>query len=256
MKKFTFTGSQGDDLAARLDSPESSPIAYALFAHCFTCTKDILGATQIAQTLTKDGIAVLRFDFTGLGASDGEFANTNFTSNIQDLIKAADHMRETLTAPSLLIGHSLGGTAVLSAAVNIPEVKAVATIGSPADAAHVAHNFSASREEIIEKGEASVELAGRSFTIRKQFIDDIETQKMEERIANLKRALLILHAPLDDFVSIDNASKIFTTAKHPKSFISLDGADHLLSKKDDAQYAADIIAHWARPYLSDPQHDQ
>ena len=247
--KFTFPGSQGFDLDARLDKPEGDVKAYALFAHCFTCGKDIMAASQIAKSLNDAGIAVVRFDFTGLGMSEGEFANTNFTSNVQDLIEAANHMRATLNAPQILIGHSLGGAAVIRAGKMIDEVRAVATIGAPADAAHVAHNFADDINEIREKGEAEVQLVGRPFTIQKQFLDDIENQAMTEQIKTLKKPLLVMHAPFDKTVSIDNASHIFVTAKHPKSFISLDDADHLLSNKSDARYAASVIAAWADRYI-------
>lgn len=255
MQKFTFPGSQGHDLAARLDTPDGPVKAYALFAHCFTCTKDIYGASQIAKALTKNGIAVLRFDFTGLGASEGEFENTNFTSNVQDLIAAANHMKEKLTAPSILVGHSLGGAAVLVAAKDMPEVKAIATIGAPADAAHVAHHFQDKKEEIYEKGKAEVCLVGRPFIIQRQFFEDIESQNMIENIADLNRPLLVMHAPLDQTVGVDNAAIIFKAAKHPKSYISLDEADHLLSNKSDAVYAADVIAAWASRYIDTEQTD-
>ena len=202
MQKFSFTGSQGHELAARLDVPEGTPRAYALFAHCFTCSKDIYAASSIAKALNEDGIAVLRFDFTGLGASEGEFENTNFTSNVQDLIKAADYMRETIQAPSILIGHSLGGAAVLIAAKHIEEVRAVVTIGAPADAEHVAHHFSDKNDEIMEKGEAEVSLGGRPFRIQKQFIEDIKAQNSADDIGKLGRALLVMHAPLDDIVGV------------------------------------------------------
>ena len=248
MQKVEFTGSQGDTLAARLDMPDSTPKAYALFAHCFTCNKDIFAASRIAKELTQQGIAVLRFDFTGLGASEGEFANTNFTSNVQDLLKAADYMQDNHEAPAILIGHSLGGAAILAAAKDIPEAKAVVTIAAPADAAHVAHHFSGARDEILEKGEAEVQLVGRPFRIQKQFIEDIESQTMDTHIKGLKRALLVMHAPLDETVGVENATHIFVTAQHPKSFVSLDDADHLLSKKDHAIYAADVIAAWASRY--------
>ncbi len=251
MKKFTFPGAQGHELAARLDLPKGEVRAYALFAHCFTCTKDIFGAANIARALNENGIAVMRFDFTGLGASEGEFANTNFTSNVQDLVAAAAHMRETLEAPAILIGHSLGGAAVLAAAGSIPEVKAVATIAAPADAAHVAHHFSDKREDIMAQGEAEVCLVGRPFRIQRQFIEDIEAQTMDAHIAGLKRALLVCHAPLDDVVGAENAAHIFTTARHPKSFLSLDDADHLLSRKEHAVYAAGVIAAWAARYIED-----
>ncbi len=248
MQKITFKGSRGDTLAARLDTPDHKPKAYALFAHCFTCTKDIHGANSIAKALTARGIAVLRFDFTGLGASEGEFANTNFSSNVEDLIKAADYLREEHTAPDIIIGHSLGGTAVLSAAKNIPEARAVVTIASPADAEHVAHNFKADIATIEDKGEAEVKLAGRPFTIKKQFLEDIKSQNVRNDIHNLKKALLILHAPRDETVGIENAEAIYNAALHPKSFVTLDNADHLLSSKKDAEYAAAIIAAWASRY--------
>ncbi len=246
--KFSFTGAQGDQLAARIDSPED-PKAYALFAHCFTCGKDSVAASRVAAALAREGIATVRFDFTGLGSSDGDFANTNFTSNVDDLVKAADHMRETLQAPSLLIGHSLGGAAVLAAAGDIPEVKAVATIGAPADPAHVAHNFEEDKYEIVTEGEKVVNLGGRNFRIRKQFLDDIAEQPQVERIKNMKKALLVLHSPIDSFVGIENAGAIFQAAKHPKSFVSLDNAHHLLFGKRDADYAAEVISQWAVRYL-------
>lgn len=250
--RFTFTGANGHELAARLDLPRGKPLAYALFAHCFTCTKDIYAANRIADCLNKRGIGVLRFDFTGLGASEGEFSNTNFTSNADDLVAAADHMREENMAPQIMIGHSLGGAAVLASAARVPECKAVATLGAPADPAHVAHIFKSSIEEINANGEADVLLAGRPFTIQKQFLDDIEGTKLTQTIGQLKRALLVLHAPLDQTVGIENAGEIFAAAKHPKSFVSLDSADHLLSKKADAHYAAEMIATWAARYV-DPE---
>ncbi len=250
--RFTFTGANGHELAARLDLPRGKAVAYALFAHCFTCTKDIYAANSIADCLNKRGIGVLRFDFTGLGASEGEFANTNFTSNADDLVAAADHMREKNMAPQIMIGHSLGGAAVLASAARVPECKAVATLGAPADPGHVAHIFQSSVEEIYANGEAEVLLAGRPFTIQKQFLDDIEGTKLTHIIGQLKRALLVLHAPLDQTVGIENAGEIFAAAKHPKSFVSLDSADHLLSKKADAHYAAEMIAVWAARYV-DPE---
>ncbi len=247
-EKIMFTGTQGK-LAARLDRPPGTPRACALFAHCFTCSKDVFAAARIAEGLTAHGIAVFRFDFTGLGASEGDFANTNFTSNIADLLKAADHMRQKLSAPEIIIGHSLGGAAVLAAAGEIPEVKAVATIAAPYDPGHVADNFGDHIREIKEKGEAEVTLAGRPFRIQKQFLDDIESQDQKTRIAGLRKALLILHAPTDEIVGIDNASNIFIAAKHPKSFVSLDNADHLLTRRADAEYAADLLAAWASRYI-------
>lgn len=247
--KTSFPGHAGDMLAARLDIPAGPVRATALFAHCFTCSKDILAAKRIASELARVGIAVLRFDFTGLGSSKGEFAHTNFSSNVEDLIVAADYLRKTYSAPELLIGHSLGGAAILAVAADIPEVKAVATIGAPADVEHVLHNFSADIDAIERDGQAQVSLAGRPFTIEKQFIDDARSSQLESKIAAMKRPLLVLHSPIDQTVGIDNASKLFGAAKHPKSFVSLDQADHLLSQSEDATYAAMVIAGWANRYL-------
>jgi uncharacterized OsmC-like protein/alpha/beta superfamily hydrolase len=249
--KVTFTGALGEKLAARLDMPIGKPRAFALFAHCFTCSKDIFAATRVSNQLSERGIAVLRFDFTGLGHSDGEFANTNFSSNVGDLIAAAKWLSKTHKAPSILIGHSLGGAAVLAATGGIPGIKAVATIGAPFDPAHVSDNFSDAVTEINNKGEAEVRLGGRPFLIKKQFLEDIASQNQKERIANLKTALLVFHAPGDKIVGIENAAEIYGTAKHPKSFVSLDDADHLLSSKEDAVYVADLIGTWASRYLEE-----
>ncbi len=249
VERVDFQGGHGARLAARLDRPAGTPRAYALFAHCFTCSKDIFAARRIAGELARRGIAVLRFDFTGLGSSEGEFASTDFSSNIEDLMSAVDYLHTHFAAPEILIGHSLGGAAVLAAAADLPEVKAVATIGAPADAHHVVENFRAHLERIEEAGEAEVTLAGRSFTIRKEFLDDLHAQDLESRIAGMHKALLVLHSPLDQTVGIDNASRIYLAARHPKSFISLDKADHLLSAKDDAIYAAEVIAAWASRYV-------
>jgi putative redox protein len=248
-EKLTFSGSQGATLAARLELPEGEPSAYALFAHCFTCTKDIFAAGRIAETLAMRGIAVLRFDFTGLGASEGDFAHTNFTSNVEDLVKAADFLRDNYAAPKILIGHSLGGAAVLAAAQRVPEAAAVATIGAPADPAHVTHLLKEKQAEIEAKGEAEVQLAGRPFRIKKQFLDDIVTHNSAGKLGQLGKALLIFHAPLDKYVGIDNAGLIFQAAKHPKSFVSLDDADHLLTRRRDAVYVADVLAAWATRYV-------
>ena len=251
-EKVEFTGSQGTMLAARLERPRAGePKAFALFAHCFTCTKDIFAAARIASGLAAQGIAVLRFDFTGLGHSDGEFANTNFSSNVADLACAAAYLREVHQAPKILIGHSLGGAAVLAAAPQVPEAVAVATIGAPAEPSHVAHLFQEARPEIEERGEAEVLLAGRPFRIQKQFLEDIAGQKLADTIAGLKKALLVCHGPRDQTVGIENAGKIFSAAKHPKSFVSLDDADHLLSRKADAVYVATVLAAWAMRYLDD-----
>ncbi|MDV6013601.1 bifunctional alpha/beta hydrolase/OsmC family protein [Haloechinothrix sp. LS1_15] len=247
--KITFSGSSGDTLAGRLDLPDGKPLAYALFAHCFTCSKDVLASSRIARSLAEAGIAVLRFDFTGLGHSEGEFSNTNFSSNIDDLIRAAGHLREHYAAPSILIGHSLGGAAVLAAAHRLPEVKAVAVLGAPADPEHVTRLLGDARTDIEQEGEAEVSIAGRRFRIRSEFLQDIGTQPQAERIANLNAALLVLHSPTDEIVSVDNARLIFDAARHPRSFVSLDGADHLLTDPADAAYAATVIAAWAGRYV-------
>jgi len=255
-EKITFAGADGNQLAAKLDFPEGPPQAFALWAHCFSCTKDIFAASRVAGGLTAHGIAVLRFDFTGLGASEGDFANTNFSSNVGDLVAAADHLRENFEAPKMLIGHSLGGAAVLAAANKVPEAEAICTIGAPADPGHVAHLFQESRAEIEEKGEAEVLLSGRPFRIQKQFLEDIESQKLENDIAKMKKALLVFHSPIDATVGVDNAAHIFQAAKHPKSFVSLDDADHLLSRKADAAYVADVIAAWADRYINSDEAEE
>jgi putative redox protein len=244
-----FIGAHGHKLAARLDGPDGEVKAYALFAHCFTCGKDVFAASRVAQALTEHGIAVLRFDFTGLGASEGEFANTNFSSNLDDLVAAADFMRQTYQAPQLLIGHSLGGAAVLAAASQMPEVKAVVTIAAPSDPGSIVNMFSQHLDEIAREGEAQVQLAGRPFRIKQQFVEDAGGHNLKVKIAALRRALLVMHAPGDDTVGLSNAMEIFTAAKHPKSFISLDSADHLLTRREDAVYVANLIAVWADRYL-------
>ncbi|WP_422362834.1 alpha/beta fold hydrolase [Pyruvatibacter mobilis] len=254
-QRVEFAGSQGAMLAGRLELPHGKPRAFALFAHCFTCSKDVFAASRIAARLCAHGIAVLRFDFTGLGQSDGDFANTHFSSNVADLLKAVDYLRSEHEAPSILIGHSLGGAAVLAAAGDVPEAKAVATIGAPADAAHVAENFHAHLETIETKGEAEVELAGRRFNIRKEFLEDIRSQQLTPRITAMKKALIVFHAPRDETVGIDNAEKIFVAARHPKSFVSLDDADHLLTRRKDAAYVADVLSAWATRYLGEEAVD-
>jgi len=257
IKKITFEGASGHKLAARLDLPNGKVRAYALFAHCFTCSKDIFAASRIARGLADRGIAVLRFDFTGLGASEGEFANSNFSSNVGDLVLAADYLRQNHEAPKLLIGHSLGGAAVLAAASQLPETTAIATIGAPAHAGHVAQNFCADIESIEQDGEASVQLGGREFTIQKQFLDDLRAQDILGSIGDLRKALMIFHAPLDQVVGIDNAAEIFIAAKHPKSFVSLDDADHLLTRREDAVYVAEVLSAWAMGYIdSGPVADE
>jgi uncharacterized OsmC-like protein/alpha/beta superfamily hydrolase len=251
-ERFDFANAQGEKLAALLDRPDGPIRAVALFAHCFTCGKDNKAARLIAHGLTSHGIAVLRFDFTGLGSSEGEFANTTFSSNVDDLVAAADHLRTQIAAPAILIGHSLGGAAVLAAAHRIAEARAVVTIAAPFDPAHVAGLFGERVEEIKSKGEVEVTLAGRPFRVRRGLLDDIAGQNLAGRIAELRRALLVFHSPTDETVGIDNASHIFTAAKHPKSFISLAGADHLLLRPSDAAYVAHVIAAWAERYLDMP----
>ncbi|SDS63934.1 bifunctional alpha/beta hydrolase/OsmC family protein [Bradyrhizobium canariense] len=248
-ERFQFTGSEGQQLAAALDTPDGAIHAYALFAHCFTCGKDVLAAKRIAVALAAKGIAVLRFDFTGLGSSEGDFANSTFSSNVADLVRAADHLRQTRKAPAILIGHSLGGAAILAAAEHIPDAKAVVTIAAPSDPAHVTSLFKDSVEDIRKLGTVEVSLAGRPFRIKREFLDDIAEHGLMAHVAKLHKALLIMHAPADDTVSIDNATKIFVTAKHPKSFVSLADSDHLLTGKRDAAYVADVIAAWAERYI-------
>ena len=248
-EKVIFEGADGQQLTGRLELPSGKPRAFALWAHCFSCSKDVVAATRVARALTGYGIAVLRFDFTGLGTSEGDFANTNFSSNVEDLIAAVSYLRDNFEAPQILVGHSLGGAAVLAAASHVPEAKAVCTIAAPADPAHVVHQFEDAVPEIEAAGEAEVSLAGRPFKVKKQFIDDLSDQKLDARIGKLKKALLVFHSPTDDSVGVENASRIFGAAKHPKSFVSLDGADHLLTRKEDAAYVADVLAAWASRYV-------
>jgi uncharacterized OsmC-like protein/pimeloyl-ACP methyl ester carboxylesterase len=255
-ERFQFTGSEGQQLSAALDTPEGRIRAYALFAHCFTCGKDVLAARRIAVALAARGIAVLRFDFTGLGSSEGDFANSTFSSNVVDLVRAADHLRTTRSAPALLIGHSLGGAAVLAAAEKIPDARAVVTIAAPSDPSHVTGLFAGSIDEIRKHGKAEVSLAGRPFTIKREFLDDIAEHGLMARVSALHKALLIMHSPTDDIVGIDNATRIFVAAKHPKSFVSLAGADHLLSDRRDAAYVADVVAAWASRYVDAASADE
>lgn len=249
-EKLRFENADGNALAARLDRPEGeSPCAFALFAHCFTCSKDLRAAEAISRALTRHGIAVLRFDFTGLGESEGDFADTNFSSNVDDLIAAADHLAEHHEAPRILVGHSLGGAAVLQAAQRLDSVQAVSTVGAPYDPEHVTRHLQDAVEDIKDKGEARVRLAGRTFTIQKQFLDDLAATKMEETIRTLDRALLIFHSPVDQTVGVNNAAKIFQAAKHPKSFVSLDDASHLLTDPADAEYLGVVLGAWAEKYV-------
>ena len=249
----TFTNLQGESLAGVLEMPTSTVKSYALFAHCFTCSKNNPAATWIARTLANQGIAVLRFDFTGLGDSTGEFSHTNFSSNVQDVLAAAQYLEQQYVAPSLLIGHSLGGSAVLAAAQELPFVKAVATIGAPATAAHLKHLFADSYHQLMQQSSVEVQLGGRKFNIRRQFIDDLEKYNSVAHIKALNKALLIFHSSADNVVSIDEAARIYTAARHPKSFVSLDHADHLLSDSKDAHYVADVLSAWVSRYLSTEQ---
>lgn len=252
-KRITFAGHDGSQLSARLDLPSGPHMATALFAHCFTCGKDIPAARRIAARLAAMGIAVLRFDFTGLGHSEGEFENTSFSSNVDDLIAAATWLAQEGMPPCMLIGHSLGGAAVIKAAGMLDGIKAVATIGAPFDPSHVTHHFADALPEISDKGVAQVCLGGRPFTIGKAFIEDTGNDILKDVLGHLHAALLVMHAPRDTVVSVDSAAQIFMAAKHPKSFVSLDGADHLISRAEDAEYVADVIATWSARYISRPQ---
>jgi len=251
LSMITFPGSQGASLAARLELPLGRPRAYALFAHCFTCSKDSLAAVRIGAALAARGIGTLRFDFTGLGGSGGDFASTNFSSNVADLVATADWLREHHEAPQILVGHSLGGAAVLAAASKVPEAVAVATLGAPYQPGHVRHLIEHAAPEIEARGEAEVSLGNRKFRIRKQFLDDIAALDGGDAIGGLRKALLVMHSPRDEVVGVDNAASIFMAAKHPKSFVSLDGADHLLTKRADAEYAGAVLAAWASRYLDE-----
>lgn len=250
-ERVTFPNKDGHALAANLELPAGPPRAYALFAHCFTCSKASRAATTVARSLAGRGIAVLRFDFTGLGSSEGDFANTGFMTNIADLVAAADFLRAQYDAPKILIGHSLGGAAVLRAAESVPEAVAVATIGAPSDPGHVAHLFKDSLDQIEADGVAEVSIGGQGVRIGAQFVADIAAQPMQEAIGGLKKALAVFHAPFDQIVGIENAGEIFQAAKHPKSFISLESADHLLSKREDGEYVAAVMSAWATRYLDE-----
>lgn len=252
-QKIKFANTAGDQLAARLEWPVNQhPHSFAIFAHCFTCGKSLSAVRQISMSLNLSGVAVLRFDFTGLGESQGDFTETNFSSNVEDLIAAAHYLEQEYQTPTLLVGHSLGGAAVLCAAAQLPEVKAVAIIGAPFDPGHVQHLLEPAIEMIDETGLAKVNIGGRPFTVKKQFLDDIREQNLVEKLKNLDKALMIMHSPQDRVVAIENAARIYHTAMHPKSFVSLDGADHLLSNKLDAAYAGDMIGSWVKRYLDLP----
>lgn len=249
-QKATFMGSQGFELAARIDAPAGDIKAYSLFAHCFSCSKDLSAVNRISRALNEDGIAVFRFDFTGLGQSGGNFSNTNFTSNVNDILAAVAYMRAELSPPAIMMGHSLGGAATFLAATQVPEVRAVATIGAPANAVNVLKQFDSEMETIEQEGKADVLLGGRPFVIKKQFVDDARSQDLLSEVAALKKPLLVMHSPIDATVDIDHARQIYDAAKHPKSFISLDKADHLLMENPaDGIFAARVISAWATQYL-------
>lgn len=251
IEKIYFQNQDGAMLAAQLELPNNGkPEAYALFANCFTCSKNLKALSYISRSLVAEGIAILRFDFTGLGESEGDFSDTNFSSNKDDLISAAEFLGKKYEPPKILIGHSLGGAAVLLAAERIPSTKAVAVINAPSEPTHLIIHLESKREEIEEKGEAEISIAGRTFKIKKQLLDDLEQNHMEGKIRNLRKPLLILHSPTDNVVGIDNATRIFINAKHPKSFVSLDKADHLLSNQSDSLYAGSLIATWVKKYVA------
>ncbi|MEQ8546533.1 MAG: bifunctional alpha/beta hydrolase/OsmC family protein [Cyclobacteriaceae bacterium] len=256
-EKVSFLNSTGQKLSGKLDFPlASTPKAFAIFAHCFTCSKNLKAVDNISDALTKNDIAVLRFDFTGLGQSKGDFADTNFSSNLADLQKAYDFLEEEFTAPQIIIGHSLGGAAVIHAAGNMQNIKAVVTIGAPSDPLHVKHLLSEGEEEILAKGEANVNIGGRNFKIKKQFIDDLEKNDAKNVISELDRALLVMHSPQDEIVGIQNAEEIYLAARHPKSFVTLDGADHLLKRKEDSLYVGHIIGPWASRYIEAQEREE
>lgn len=250
-KKIKFINSLGYELAASIELPENeTPKGFALFAHCFTCNKNFTAVRNIGRSLTDNGIAVLRFDFTGLGESEGEFENTNFSSNVEDLIAAASFLENNYSAPDILIGHSLGGAAVIFAANQLPRVKAVVTIGAPSNPKHVSRLLQSGMEEIIAQGEARIMIGGREFKIKRQFLQDIQEKNMQNSVRKMSKALLVMHSPQDTTVGIENAEQIYKAGWHPKSFISLDGSDHLLSNKEDSIYVGQMIATWSGKYIA------
>ncbi|WP_271424655.1 bifunctional alpha/beta hydrolase/OsmC family protein [Aequorivita sinensis] len=251
--KVFFTNKDKEQLAGRLELPlDQKPHNFVIFAHCFTCTKNLTAVKNVGRALTNAGFGVLRFDFTGLGESEGDFENTNFSGNVDDLIEAANFLEENYQAPTLIIGHSLGGAAAIFAASKLESIKAVAVINSPSDPSHVMHLLKDSEQEITKNGKARVNLGGVDFTIKKQFLDDLENNTLKDVVSDLRKALLILHSPQDNTVGIKNAEKIYIAAHHPKSFVSLDGVDHLLSKKEDSKYVGEVIAGWASRYVEIP----
>jgi len=257
LQKVIFQNKEGHNLVGRLEFPVNQhPHNYVIFAHCFTCNKNLSAVKNIAKALTSKGFGVLRFDFTGLGESEGEFEDTNFSGNVDDLIAAASYLKENYKAPTLLVGHSLGGAAVIFAATGIESVKAVATIGAPSNPNHVQHLFKSGIEDIEASGQATINLSGRDFTIKKQFLDDLETKSLPETARNLRKALLVMHSPQDMTVGIANAEEIYVAARHPKSFVSLDGADHLLMRKEDSIYTGNVIANWAKRYIQIPETEK
>ena len=249
-QKLTFEGAAGDLLSARLDMPDGTTSSCALFAHCFTCSKDLKAVSRISSALVDEGIGVLRFDFTGLGESEGEFADTSFASNVEDLVAAAQFLEREVSPPEILVGHSLGGAAVIQAAHQMNSIQAIATIGAPADPGHVQHLLGDAMHQIETEGEAEVNIGGRPFLVRRKFLEDLEGTQQAERIRTLGRPLLIFHSPVDTIVGIENAATIFEAARHPKSFVSLDKADHLLTNPDDAEYVGRVLAAWAAKYIS------
>lgn len=248
-EKITFQNQSGIELSGRLDLPKEETSKYAIFAHCFTCNKSLNAVRNITKELVKNGFGVLQFDFTGLGDSNGEFGDTNFSGNVQDIVSAANYLEENYESPKLLIGHSLGGAAVVFAAAQIESVTAFSTVGAPSNPEHVSHLFKSDLSEINEKGQAQVNIGGRDFTIKKQFIDDIEKISLPDVLRGMRKSFLILHSPQDTTVGIENAAEMYSAAHHPKSFVSLDGAEHLLYDKEDSIYAGEVISAWAKRYV-------